>query len=439
MSNDWTDKISKRLEDHQLDGFGGKWTEIEAAVAQAKADQRRRQARTAWIRRSAIAAVAAAAAVAAVVWLPTGTTTTSVTSTAPIATGKAIAQAKSAVNPAASATSPLATAPTPPSAAATLPSSSAATSSTNDQASAQPQAAASQPVLLAQSTETETESTPQAASSKPEESTPARTDEPMLAAAATSNEQKQAETAPTAKRGKNATWAYDVSNAPIKFAASDEPDRWAVGIFASNSPAKIGGNSDILDSYTNAGPGSGTGSDEYRIEPSINVASLELHHKQPISVGATVRYQLSRRWSVEAGLAYTYLNADYSNSYLNCEQRLHYLGIPVKVNFDLYSSKRINVYVTAGGMAEKLVSGRFNGYYTKTGGNETHTAIREGGLQWSVKGAAGIAFNITRDWAIYAEPGVGHYFSNGSSVQNFYKESPTCFNLLVGLRFSTGR
>lgn len=227
-----------------------------------------------------------------------------------------------------------------------------------------------------------------------------------------------------------------MSNAPIEIARADNDDKWAIGLFAFNSPAKIGNsNDDNLYAFADGSTMGGTNS----IAPSIGVADVNLQHKQPVSVGASVQYSLNRQWSLETGLAYTYLNSDYSDKQINCEQRLHYLGIPVKVNFSLYNSRRLNVYLTAGGMAEKLVSGHFKVAYTQAKGYDTNNTLKEGGLQWSVKGAAGIAFNITPAVAIYAEPGIGHYFDNGSRMKSFYKDSPTCFNLLVGLRFNAKR
>lgn len=432
MRNDWTNDIGKRMDEHRIDGFGDMWPGIEAAVKEAQAAQKRQKARTAWLR-SVAALVAAAAVVAALVWIPATRSNHTTTPSGAIVAPQGIAQSgKTADTQAANAT---------PNAKAT----SKLATGTGHLASA-----VAKPSLLAQNT-TSNETTPELTAVAPDETgTTSHTEDAVknegaiLASTAKENDHAKESTEngnkQTSTQNKNAAniWAYDVSNTPIEIAKTDNNDNWAIGLYAFNSPAKIGNSDDNVSFSANPADGATMG-ETNTIAPSIGVADVTLRHKQPVSVGASVQYNINRRWSLEAGLAYTYLNSDYSNKQINCEQRLHYLGIPVKVNFSLYNSRRLNVYLTAGGMAEKLVSGHFKVTYTQAKGHDTNSSLKEGGLQWSVKGAAGIAFNITPAVAIYTEPGIGHYFDNGSRMQSFYKDSPTCFNLLVGLRFNAKR
>ena len=57
-------------------------------------------------------------------------------------------------------------------------------------------------------------------------------------------------------------------------------------------------------------------------------------------------------------------------------------------------------------------------------------------MQCSLNAAAGLQFNILPNLGVYAEPGVGYYFNNGSKVETIYKEKPFNFNLKAGLRLS---
>ena len=57
-------------------------------------------------------------------------------------------------------------------------------------------------------------------------------------------------------------------------------------------------------------------------------------------------------------------------------------------------------------------------------------------LQFSVVAAAGLQFNITDRFGIYAEPGMSYYFDNGSEVSTIYKDRPFNFDMKIGLRFS---
>ena len=54
--------------------------------------------------------------------------------------------------------------------------------------------------------------------------------------------------------------------------------------------------------------------------------------------------------------------------------------------------------------------------------------------QWSVGGSLGIGYKIASEISLYAEPGVKHYFDNGSQVENFFKDQPTSFSMQLGVR-----
>ena len=65
--------------------------------------------------------------------------------------------------------------------------------------------------------------------------------------------------------------------------------------------------------------------------------------------------------------------------------------------------------------------------------------VSRDGLQFSVQGALGIEYDVIPQLGIYVEPGVKHYFDNGSSVKTFFKDKPNSFNLQIGLRLNLGR
>ena len=413
MDNDWTKDLSKRLEEHKLDGFAaGMWPDIEKAVLAQQAAMKRRQ-RLVWLRRTAVA-TAAAAAVAAVVWLSNGT-------------GDVARQVQSAVSrqPVASAgiAQPVANGVGTASGTAAMPAATYAQRSAMPQQPADKRAESqSQPILSASA------AVPSEAATVPDTAQDAA---------------RQPASQPAKKKVESNTstnGAYYAASEPALSKPRHGENRWSVGLYAFNSPSKISlGDGDGGGVMANGKQQDVLYGDANTVAPSIGVADVEMHHKQPVSFGATARYKMNRWLSVEAGLAYTYLSADYADEYVNCEQRLHYVGVPVKLNCNLYSGHRVDVYVTAGTMAEKLVSGRRKTVYPAAPSHNVATGVREGGLQWSVKGAFGLAFNATPSMAVYVEPGVGHYIDNGTSVQNFYKSSPTCFNLLVGIRFTPTR
>lgn len=154
---------------------------------------------------------------------------------------------------------------------------------------------------------------------------------------------------------------------------------------------------------------------------------VDIKHHQPISFGLSVRKGLAKGFSVETGLTYTLLSSDVEMSGGNAmiDQKLHYIGIPVRANWNFFDKDRFTLYVAAGGMIEKCVYGKL--------GSEKQTVKP---VQLSVAGAVGAQFNATKHVGIYVEPGVAYFFDDGSNVQTIRKEAPCNFNIQAGIRFT---
>ena len=151
--------------------------------------------------------------------------------------------------------------------------------------------------------------------------------------------------------------------------------------------------------------------------------------------GETQQYrtQLNDRWSIESGLTYTRLSADFTKTVddksVTTEQRLNYIGIPVTASYLLWGSRYVNIYLSAGAMVEKMISGS-----RTTAGVTNSVSIHP--LQFSVNGAAGAEFRFTPQFSLYAEPGLGYWFDNDSDIPTYYQEKPLSFSLSLGLRLS---
>jgi len=57
-------------------------------------------------------------------------------------------------------------------------------------------------------------------------------------------------------------------------------------------------------------------------------------------------------------------------------------------------------------------------------------------LQFSVSGAAGAEFRFSPQLSLYAEPGLGYWFDNGSDIPTYYQDKPLSFSLSLGLRLN---
>ena len=154
----------------------------------------------------------------------------------------------------------------------------------------------------------------------------------------------------------------------------------------------------------------------YNSEDSLN----SIHHHQPIRFGLSLRYRLDDRWSIESGLSYTRLSSDITTTVNDVttvtEQRLNYIGLPLNISYELWGSRRFDLYVSAGGTIEKCLDAS--------------------PWQFSLNGATGVEYKLSNSFSLYAEPGLGYYFKDGSSTPTIYKDHPLNFNLNFGLRFN---
>lgn len=173
--------------------------------------------------------------------------------------------------------------------------------------------------------------------------------------------------------------------------------------------------------------------------------TTEYSHKMPVKIGASIRYDFNKFLGIESGLTYSFLSSDLKtgeegavSSWSKGVQSMHYLGIPLNLSFNIFSSRYFNAYATAGGLMEKCVRGslKTDEYLDGKYHGSSSTTLKQKGLQWSVNGAAGIQVNILPQLGLYMEPGVSHHFSNNSKVRTIYSDKPTDFSLSFGLRYT---
>ena len=224
---------------------------------------------------------------------------------------------------------------------------------------------------------------------------------------------------------------------------------WAVGVLSgnasSNSTEQFPGYA-TLNGTTLSLPEMWTA--EYEENPLMAIllanqdkkVDATIKHKTPITFGASVNYKLGKKWSVGTGINYTRLSSELtsgsSSNFIKSDQEIHYVGIPVQVNYNVIEKGAFTGYVTAGGMVEKTVSGNIKTQYIVDGVSkeETKEDIGEKPTQLSVNGGVGLQLKVIKNIGVYAEPGVGYHFNDNSSLNTIYKEKPLNFNLKFGIR-----
>lgn len=165
-----------------------------------------------------------------------------------------------------------------------------------------------------------------------------------------------------------------------------------------------------------------------------------IRHKTPITFGASILKTFGKKWSIGMGVSYTKLSAELTSgsgdNFISSEQNIHYVGIPVQLNYNVVQKGAFTGYVSGGGAFEKAVSGELKTKYIVNGviKEVTYEKINEKPVQVSVNTAVGLQLKVIRNIGIYAEPGIGYHFHDNSSLNTIYKEKPLNFNLKFGVR-----
>ena len=157
-------------------------------------------------------------------------------------------------------------------------------------------------------------------------------------------------------------------------------------------------------------------------------------HHAPVSVGMQFAFGIAPRLSMSTGVVYTRTSSDFypyaPNNDYNVHQVLHYVGIPVGLNYELWRSGGFHAYVMAGAEADFNVKND-----TDEDGTRKQDAKRDR-VQFSGKASLGAQYDISPNVGLYIEPGAKYYFDNGSDIENTFKDKKLNFNLQFGLRFN---
>ncbi len=237
------------------------------------------------------------------------------------------------------------------------------------------------------------------------------------------------------------------------FEKNEEVSGWSMQLYAENLTPSLGGvNSDASGSYRDYSHGTmaepmpgvipdptagGIYGEEYLLASYKAIQRNQqgnAKHHAPVSVGLQVAFGIAPRLSLSTGLVYTRTSSDFypyaPSSNYNVHQVLHYVGIPVGLNYEFWQSGGFHAYVMAGAEADYNVKND-----TEEEGVKKENAKRDR-VQFSGKASLGAQYDITPKVGLYIEPGAKYYFDNGSHVENTFKDKKLNFNLQFGLRFN---
>lgn len=163
-------------------------------------------------------------------------------------------------------------------------------------------------------------------------------------------------------------------------------------------------------------------------------------HELPLTFVLSAARQLSDRLNIESGLQYTLLRSKIvyhrpgNLIYQNVSS--HYIGVPLKLNFRLFSYKKMKMYITAGGAVDFPI-GKSAKTTDRSSDYQPYTLPDlKARPQFSVSGGIGIQLSLSKHVGLYVEPSARHCFDNRASMPTYWQEHPTGFSIPVGLRIN---
>lgn len=174
------------------------------------------------------------------------------------------------------------------------------------------------------------------------------------------------------------------------------------------------------------------------------------YHERPRTFELSLSYPISKRWNLTSGLSYTHMKStfesDDGNMLTRRTQKLHYVGLPLKLSYTLLEKNRWQLYVSGGIGLDIPVRGKemtqylYIGQYPSEHGDSlilptTHARVKAP-WQWSVNMGAGVQYQLLPHVNAYFEPRLQYYIPTGSPIETYRTEHPFDLSLPFGIRFT---
>ena len=165
------------------------------------------------------------------------------------------------------------------------------------------------------------------------------------------------------------------------------------------------------------------------------------YHDKPITFGLSMTKTINRNWNMETGLQYSLLKSEFilgeDDYYIQKRQKIHYLGIPLRLSYKWFGANRWTAYTSVGIIMNIPLSGKTDEQYV-TGtvvpySDSWHFTPQ---FQWTVGTGVGLQYNFANNWCVYLEPTFSWHIPNGSTTHTIWTEHPFTITVPFGIRFT---
>ncbi len=153
-------------------------------------------------------------------------------------------------------------------------------------------------------------------------------------------------------------------------------------------------------------------------------------HYFPFRGGLSIGIPVAERLKITTGLEYSLYKSCFTYTLSGEKKQLaHYLGVPLRLDWTLADNRWLDVYLGGGIEGDYCIGATLAG-----------ESIRRDGFSFSLIGAGGIQFNITKRIGLYIEPELSWTIPSESRVLETYRsEYPFMFSVASGLRINLGK
>lgn len=155
-------------------------------------------------------------------------------------------------------------------------------------------------------------------------------------------------------------------------------------------------------------------------------SNSEFSHFMPFGATVLVSFNFERNLALSTGLAYTmlYSRAQEQGGGDIMKQYVHYVGIPVTLDWHFFNRSGFSLYSRLGGRMDICAGARF--------GNEK---MQEKPLQWTLSASVGTNYNFNRTIGLFIQPELDWYITQ-TSLKTIRSQNPVNATLRIGLTFN---
>lgn len=192
-----------------------------------------------------------------------------------------------------------------------------------------------------------------------------------------------------------------------------------------------GGTSTLLSNTTSSLPinyvaNELIGSDGLEVSFMDLYESGEVNHRQPFSFALNLTRGIAQNLNLTTGLSYTMLASDIMMDYGQSEsvQRLQFLGVPLRLDYNILDRNKFTVYLGAGMSVEYCISSKLD-----------NKVLDENRWHYSLNSVIGASYKINNTLGLYLEPDLSYYLTKTKS-KSIRNDNPVNLTMRMGIRFT---